>query len=232
MSFRVIKILISFLLSVSVTVQLQTDTEPVQNQNQEQAAYNTAHVHYTKTQNQTVCCDVCVCVFLPQSETGWTRWVRYPWRDSAAPEQHKQTRTVISFSVQQATEQFWQKSSTDEVFKQQWSKYLPTPGVNPRLHLQMGLILFSTFLVQPIGRFPTNTVLFVFTFSSAFLLLSFCLFSTHFSTSFSPSGSRAFLFFFFAGVSFPRSSSSAFSKLISLQEKKKNDPCYSRTKDN
>lgn len=129
------------------------------------------------------------------------------------------------------------ESSTDQVFKQQWSKYLTTSGakphLHPRLHLQMGLILFSTFLVQPIGRFPTNTVLFVFTFSSAFLLLSFCLFSTHFSTSFSPSGSAAFLFFF-AGVSFPRSSSSAFSKLISLQEKKKkkNDPCYSRTKDN
>lgn len=69
-----------------------------------------------------------VCVFLPQSESGWTRWVRYPWRDSAASEEHKQTRTVISFSVRQAKEQFWQNHQQIRFLNSSEANIWPRPG--------------------------------------------------------------------------------------------------------
>lgn len=72
----------------------------------------------------------------------------------------------------------------------------------------------GTFLVQLMGRLPTNTVLFFFVTSSSILFLFICLFITYCSASFPSLGSV--FFFFFAG---PFSSSSAQCKLSSLKSK-------------
>lgn len=78
-----------------------------------------------------------------------------------------------------------------------------------------------TFLVQLMGRLPTNTVLFLFWASSSFLALFLCRFSTQCSTPFSsaPHSTSLFFFTFFFEVFFCCSSSSAICRPISLERR-------------
>ena len=82
-------------------------------------------------------------VFLPQSESGWTRWVRYPWRDSAAPEEHTNKPEPSFHSPSDR-----RRNSSDRNHQQ--IRFLQTAVKEISEHVR--LILFSLYLLGAADR--------------------------------------------------------------------------------